>query len=113
MNNAIFEPSLAAFKEIKSAIFFHFGNFASCKSVVPGLINIWMDNLEATVPFMLRSCDLWHTKTYAKFGPIYLVSKHILYKYSIPKIQVVHLNFLGAIDLQLKFCLQNMQFSIK
>lgn len=39
---------------------------------------ILVDNLEATVLYMPKSCNLWCTKTYASFGLINLFSKHIL-----------------------------------
>lgn len=40
---------------------------------------ILVDNLEATVLNMPKSCNLWCTKTYTSFGLINLFSKHILY----------------------------------
>lgn len=47
----------------------------SCKSVAPSPKKLWVDDLWATVPYMLQSCNLQHTKTW--FGPICYVLLHL------------------------------------
>lgn len=57
--------------------------YSSSRSIAPCLKNIRMDDLEAAVPYMLKTWDLWQTKNCACFGLDNLISPNNLYNYSI------------------------------
>ena len=50
----------------------------SCRTVAPGLKKIRMDDLGATVPPIIKNCNLRRTKNCTSFGLINLIFTQIL-----------------------------------
>lgn len=53
---------------------------AAARSIAPGLEKIRIDNLGATIPYVVKSCILWSTKTCVSFELINIIFTQILWK---------------------------------
>lgn len=68
---------------------------AAARSIAPGLEKIRIDNLGATIPYVVKSCILWSTKTCVNFELINIIFTQILWKKFIKQFTTVAITFLA------------------